>query len=259
MPHTPVLRVVPLERIRRHEEIDPLRVARLEKRIGAEGIQVNPMVCVETPSGDLVLLDGATRTETLKAIGLEHAVVQIVAPEAVDLGTWHHVVRRCTPEELLAAVMDVPGLALEESYGTPSIHPNRGPSRLVQGTGDFSLNATLSALVATYNGRWQVTRTTDPHREHVAANYPGWAAVVEFPAVTVEYVMSAAVGDDLLPAGITRFLVPERALRLNIPLDLLEPGRETSAVQRSLDRILEERASDGRIRRYEGPVYILDD
>lgn len=259
MPHKPLLRVVPLESIRRHEEIDPLRVDRLEKRIGAEGIQVNPMVCIEAPGGEIVLLDGATRTETLKAIGLEHAVIQIVAPDDVDLATWHHVVRGCTPAELLTAVADVRGLELNENYGTPSIHPHEGPSQLVMGVGGVSVNQTLSALVSTYNGRWQVTRTFDPHREHVAANYPGWAAVVEFPTVTVEDVMEAAVGADLLPAGITRFLVPERALRLNIPLDLLEPGRKTAAVQQSLDRILEERASDGRIRRYEGPVYILDD
>ncbi|HEX6221453.1 MAG TPA: hypothetical protein VF115_10180 [Acidimicrobiia bacterium] len=258
MPHVPMLRVVPLESIRRHEEVDPLRVERLERRISAEGIQVNPMVCIEAPSGELVLLDGATRTETLKRIGLSLAVVQIVERHTVDLSTWHHVVRECTPDELLSVVEASPDLTMSENYGTPAIHPHEGPSQLVTGADGMSDNATLSALVRTYIGQWRVTRTTDPRREHVATSYPGWAAIIEFPIVTVEDVMAAAVGNDLLPAGVTRFLVPNRALRLNVPLDHLE-GMSTPAAQTSLDRLLEERASEGRIRRYEGPVYILDD
>jgi hypothetical protein len=226
--------------------------------MSAEGIQVNPMVCIEAPGGELVLLDGATRTETLKRIGLSLAVVQIVESHSIDLSTWHHVVRECTPEELLAVVEASPELEMTEKYGTPSIHPHEGPSRLVTGVDGMSDNATLSSLVRTYIGRWRVTRTTDPRREHVAASYPGWAAIVEFPIVTVEDVMAAAVGNDLLPAGVTRFLVPNRALRLNVPLDFLEAG-SVSGAQTSLNRLLEERASDGRIRRYEGPIYILDD
>jgi len=259
MPHLPVLRVVPLESIRRHEEVDPLRVERLRRRIADDRIQANPMVCIEAPGGEVVLLDGATRTETLRAIGLHHAVVQLVEPATVELGTWHHVVRGCTPGELVGAVADNAALTLTENYGTPAIHPNSGPSHLVEGVGGITANATLSALAASYTGRWDVTRTTDPHRDHVAASYPGWAAVVEFPTLRMRDVMEAAVGNDLLPAGITRFVVPGRALRLNIPLDLLEAGRETSVVQGELGRLLEERSSHGRVRRYEGPVFVLDD
>jgi L-serine kinase (ATP) / ParB family transcriptional regulator, heme-responsive regulator len=258
MPHVPVLRVVPLESIRRHEEVDPLRVERLQNRISAEGMQVNPMVCIEAPGGELVLLDGATRTETLKRIGLSLAVVQIVEPHSVELSTWHHVVRECTPEELLALVEASQELEMNDNYGTPSIHPNEGRSRLVTGANGMSENATLSALVRTYIGRWRVTRTTDPRREHVATSYPGWAAIIEFPLLTVDDVMAAAVGNDLLPAGVTRFLVPNRALRLNVPLEHLG-ANSVAAAQASLNRLLEERASEGRIRRYEGPIFILDD
>jgi len=76
MPTVPKLRVISLDRLCRHEEIDPLRVNRLVERIDADGIQVNPMICSEAPSGDLVVLDGATRTEALKKLGMDHAVVQ---------------------------------------------------------------------------------------------------------------------------------------------------------------------------------------
>jgi hypothetical protein len=71
--------------------------------------------------------------------------------------------------------------------------------------------------------------------------------------------MAAAIGDDPLPAGVTRFVVPDRALRLNVSLDLLETGITTEEAQAGLDEMLEQRASEGRVRRYEGSVFVLDD
>jgi len=258
MPHMPVLRVVPLESILRHEEIDPFRVDRLVERIVSEGIQVNPMVCCPAPTGDLVLLDGATRTESLKRIGLEHAVVQLVDPGAVELETWHHVVRGCEVADLLGQVSARPGLGITEARGTPCLHLRNGRSMLVEGTG-LTANATMTALVDAYMGRWTVSRATDPTPGSVEWSFPDWTAVAEFPTLTIDDVLRAAVGHDLLPAGITRFLVPERALRLNVSLDLLGSDRSLDEKQAALDGLLEERARDGRVRRYEETVYILDD
>ncbi len=257
-PPVPKLRVVPLELMCRHEEIDPLRVGRLVRRIGAEGIQVNPMVCSEAPSGELVVLDGATRTEALKQLGMEHAVVQIVEPGRAALETWHHVVRDCPPADLIRAIEATDELTLADSEFTPRIHTNDGGSQSVLGNG-ISPNATLAALVDTYTGKWTVNRVTDPATESVEWRFPQWCAILEFPALTVEDVMKAAVGRDLLPAGITRFLIPARALRLNLDLSLLGSDRTFEDKQRSLDELLEQRANDGRIRCYEETVFILDD
>lgn len=258
MPSVPKLRVVPLERMCRHEEIDPLRVKRLVERIGAEGIQVNPMVCSEAPSGELVVLDGATRTEALEQLGMEHAVVQIVEPGRAALETWHHVVRDCTPAELIGAIETNNELILADSEFTPRVHTKDGATRSVLGNG-ISPNATLGALVHAYTGRWTVNRVTDPDTKAVAWRFPKWCAILEYPALTVEDVMKAAVGEDLLPAGITRFLIPERALRLNIDLSLLGSDRTLEEKQQSLNELLEQRANEGRIRRYEETVFILDD
>ena len=52
MPHLPVLRVVPLESVRRHEEVDPLRVERLVGRIEAEGVTIL-LTSLKTPPWDL--------------------------------------------------------------------------------------------------------------------------------------------------------------------------------------------------------------
>jgi hypothetical protein len=258
MPHLPLLRVVPLESIRRHEEVDPLRVERLVERIDTEGVQVNPMVCSLAVDGELILLDGATRTEALKKVGLEHAVVQMVEPDTVTLETWHHVVRGCTSDELLTAVSERPDLILSEEDGAPGIHLNGGGTRLVLGE-RLSANATLAALVASYVGKWRVSRVTDPSLDPATWSFPDWAAVVEFPTLNLDDVMKAAISDDLLPAGITRFLVEERALGLNAPLDLLSSDDSIASKQRALDELIARRARDGRVRRYEETVFILDE
>ena len=259
MPDLPVLRVVPLELIRRHEEIDPFRVEQLVSRINMDNIQVNPMVCAQAEDGTYVLLDGATRTEALKGMGLEHAVVQIVDPERVTLETWHHVVLNSPTRLILEDIEARPELQLTDHVGEPPrIHLVDGGYSSVRGVG-VSPNAAISALVHTYIGKWSVSRVVDPTLDSVAWGFPDWSVVVEFPTLSIEDVISAAVSEDLLPAGVTRFLVDDRALRLNVDLGLLRSDSAIEDKQRSLEELLEKRAHEGRIRRYEETVFILDD
>lgn len=253
----PTLLIAKLERLRRHEAVDPLRVERLTRRIRTEGIQVNPMVCVEADDR-LVVLDGATRTEALRALGLEDAVVQVVDPALVELETWHHVVRQCTPSELLELVASRPGLTLGEEHRPPRIRPASGPPRSVAGVGR-SPNATLTQLVATYIGRWPVSRVPDADAGVAASLFEDWAAVVELPALSIDDVMQAALGNDLLPPGITRFLIPGRALRINFGLNILEATDGIADKQKRLDSLIEDRARQGRVRRYDETVFIYDD
>lgn len=253
----PDLRIAALSDLRRHEEVDPLRVGRLERRIEGEGMQVNPMICVEA-DGMLVVLDGATRTEALKGLGLEHAVVQVVDPEEVDLETWHHVVRQCSPNELLERIAEQPNLVLEEEQGPPRVCLVSGEIRTVRGEG-ITRNATLSSLVAVYVGHWPVSRVTDADAAKAGSVFEDWAALVELPTLSVDEVMGAAVGADLLPAGITRFLIPGRALRLNFDLSILEEEGTVEQKQRRLDELIEQRSREGRVRRYEETVFIYDD
>jgi hypothetical protein len=255
----PVLRVVPLDKIWRHEEVDPFRVARLQRRIDEEGTQVNPMICAEAPGGDLVVLDGATRTEALKGLGLQHAVIQLVDPEEVVLETWHHVVRQASPSEVISQIETREELVLADGdQGTPRVHIAGDGIRSVLGKGS-SVNSTLSSLVESYVGRWTVSRVTDPSYDEVAWRFPDWAVMVEFPILHTEDVMKAAIGDDHLPAGVTRFVVPERALRLNVDLSLLRSDASQGEKQEALDAMLATRARAGRIRRYEETIIILDD
>lgn len=258
MQDLPDLRVAPIEEIRPHEDFDPFRVDRLRDRIDSDGIQINPMVCTLAPDGSYVLLDGATRREAFNRLGLPHAVIQIVDPRSVTLETWHHVLQNGRTEALLEALNASDTFELVEDRGTPRINIGDDDWRTAQSTG-ASTNACLNALVDCYHGRMTVTRVTDPSVSAVTSAHNDWTAIVEFPSLSIEDVMRAATEPDHVPAGITRFVVPARALRLNIPLTFLMEHADTATKQERLDEILSRRAREGRIRRYDEPVIILDD
>ncbi len=258
MQDLPDLRVAPIEEIRPHEDFDPFRVDRLRDRIDSDGIQINPMVCTLAGDGAYVLLDGATRREAFNRLGMPHAVIQLVDPTSVTLETWHHVLQNGEAETLLEALEASDAFELVEDTGTPRIKVGVETWQTARGIA-VSANACLNALVDCYHGQLTVTRVTDPAEAAVSATHSDWTAIVEFPALTIEDVMKAATEADYVPAGMTRFVVPERALRLNIPLDFLMNTDDTATKQEALDTILAKRAREGRIRRYDEPVIILDD
>jgi len=258
MPPVPELRVAPLALIRPHEEVDPLRVDRLAGRIIAEGAQLNPVVCVEDLSGELVLLDGATRTAALRHLGLTHAVVQIVDERTISLERWHHVIREADSSEIVDLIGGDHDLSLVSDEGPPSIKTPDGRRRSVHGDG-LNLFRVLSALVHSYVGRWTVNRVTDGELHLVPERFPDWGAVVEFPTLTMGDVRKAALGEDLLPAGITRFSVPDRVLRVNADLAMLESPGSTADKQALLDQLIRARRNSGRVRHYPNSVIIFDE
>jgi L-serine kinase (ATP) / ParB family transcriptional regulator, heme-responsive regulator len=258
MSELPSLAVAPIEMIRPHEDFDPIRVDRLKNRIDGDGTQLNPMVCTLAPDGSYVLLDGATRREAFKRLGLPHAVVQIVDPATVSLGTWHHVLRDGDRARLVQALQDNPTIKLGPDSGTPRVNVVDSGWRTITPIG-VSANASLNSVVGCYHGEFNVTRVTDPAETAVSRTHNDWVAIVEFPALTIEDVMIAATEADFVPAGITRFMVPARALRLNVSLDFLRDPAGTDEKQQRLDELLATRAREGRVRRYDEPVIILDD
>ncbi len=254
----PDLRVVSLDRIRPHEEVDPLRVAPLATRIRDEGNQLNPMMCIETDGEYLVLLDGATRNAALRSLGLGYCVVQVVESATVSLGTWHHVVCGPEPDSIFYSLTGLEGLTAAAIDRPPRVWGSGREPVAVAGD-EISDNAALSLIVSSYIGRWTVQRVIEPSIDVVSRQFPDWGALVEFPELTIADVVDAALRDDRLPAGITRFVVPDRALRLKYSLENLTPGGTEAEKQESLDAMISARASQGRIRRYAEPVVILDD
>lgn len=264
------LRFVETSHLVPHETVDEKRSARLAQRMTEDGYLRNPPL-VARVDDRWVVLDGATRSDAFRQLGYPHAVVQDVSvDEGVALETWHHVVRNIDADTLIDVLGEIRGTELEEVEDEPASHAieyggicsvttvdGRGFVIYAQpGTNRFDA---LTAVADAYISAATVSRNLERNVRALASWYPDMVALVEYPQFTVEQVLHAAGSGRLLPAGVTRFLIPGRVLRLDIPISMLEDERSLDEKNRWLHDHLAEKERRGKIRYYREPVYLLDE
>jgi hypothetical protein len=274
--HSLALVVAPLEQVAPHEHHQERRVADLVARLLADGRLVNPPVAALL-NGQYIVLDGATRLTAFRRLGYPHIILQVVDVERqpIQLGVWQHVVRGSNAEELVRVLNETPGLALRP---IPLTAPEETPSHAgVLGqliTADqrrFALETAspsfeqdewldaLNRLVKSY-GQWgQVERTLTTDAGLLTAQYPDLAAQISFPRFTLAQVLALAANGRTVPAGITRFIIPGRILRLNAPLEMLASNEPLTAKQQWLAAFIQEKIAGRQVRYYEEPVVLLDE
>jgi hypothetical protein len=205
-----------------------------------------------------VLIDGANRIAALRALGYRHTVVQVATPEVVQLTTWHHALVATTPEQVVNALDQVTELAMDGESDEPAVCVVQlaGGRRIqVRPKPGADPTTVLSPLVAGYLRHAVVRRAVKPD----LAAHPDAAALVEFAELTLEDVLAAARHGTLLPAGVTRFVIPGRVLSLNAPLAPLRSQEPAQALDGWLAELVVARRLEGRIRHYPEAVFVLDD
>lgn len=268
------LRVVPMDRVFPHENVDHKRVNRLAKRLDEDGRLGNPPVVTEVGDGRYMVLDGATRTTAMKQLNFPHAIVQVINSEdGLGLKTWYHVIQQIREDALVPMLRALPLVELDpidpeeapkamfEYGGLCYLHTASDKAYLVQpATGANRLDA-LNQFTENYIEASYVDRTLNDNIISLKNEYEEMTAVVIFPEYTVEQVIQTTLQSGrYFPAGITRFLIPGRILRLNADLTIL---RSTEMSLREKNRWLHEelltRQAKGGIRFYGEPVYLLDE
>ncbi|MCO5186010.1 MAG: hypothetical protein M9965_19000 [Anaerolineae bacterium] len=102
-------------------------------------------------------------------------------------------------------------------------------------------------------------RTQNRELLQLAHDYDDMMALVVFPTFTVAQVIQVAQAGRRLPAGITRFIVPDRILRVNLDIDLLQADLPLRQKNRQLHEYLAEKQRRGDIRHYDESLYLLDE
>lgn len=273
---TLALRVVRVDQLFPHEEHNPQRVARLAERIVADGVLANPPVVAPLSNDRYVVLDGATRVTAFRSLGYPHLIVQVVDParDNVQLHTWYHGVRGSDELAFLRLLREVPGLQLTEMPASALPHAlwERGALGYLVTVGeqgflleqtqvkdDGSWIAPLTELVNRYGAWGDVERTLVNDVETLRSQHQDLVALVVFPQFAVEVVMRLVGQGHLLPAGITRFVVPGRVLRLNVPLTVLAADEPIAKKRDWLDNLVQTKLAKRAVRYYEEPVVLLDE
>lgn len=265
------LRVVELGKVIKHENVDPKRVDKLKKRLKDAVVFANPPLVVED-SGQYIVLDGATRTTAIEEMGFKHMIVQVFDKlDELELDTWCHAIRKVNSEKIIDLFKQLPGIILSKSQtgkvleemldhgGLCYLSTVDGKVYYIQATSEVNHLDALNKLTNSYIEKTYVSRSTDNDIKTLLGEYPDLAALVVFPKYEIEQVLQIARSKRLLPAGITRFLIPGRVMRINADLTYLKSDRSLAEKNEWLYALTMEKLADDQVRYYQEPVYLMDE
>lgn len=276
----PDLRVAPLAALRLHETCDEARVQRLTARLQSEGVLRNPPIVAPLGDGQsYVVLDGATRTTALQRLGVRDVLVQVVNYDdpAVELHTWHHLVTGLSRETCARAIRDAVGLscahtstaeaqaAVERGEALAAIVWRDGVACAIgrEETATLALQDRAGLLVRLVDAYLasgaKVFRVGADCFDDAVAQAEDSAALIFFPRLRPADILTLAANSARLPAGVTRHVIPNRALRVNLSLDFLRRDKPLTEKNAWLAEMIRQRMASKGIRYYAEPTFVFDE
>lgn len=274
----PDLRLVQPARIRLHEHPERSRTLRLVDRLREERTLRNPPIVARLDDEDHVLLDGANRVSALAELGYSHVPVQVIdyARPEVQLKGWHHLLLEGAKLDLRdryaalsgarlesAPLADVAGLLALRRVFAVLVDETGAAWALRPASGRVELRewmAVIEAVVAAYEGRTRLERI----KLADYAELPEVFRAVEhqlvlYPVITKAELLHLVAEGLRIPTGLTRHLIPGRALGLHLPLGfLLEPWCDERKAEH-FHRVVDDLEMRGRIRYYEESVFVMNE
>jgi hypothetical protein len=270
----PDLRVIELEDLLLHEEVDLDRVARLLDRLSADGILKNPPIVASLEGSDrYLLLDGANRVSALENLEIPHLLVQVEPFESptLEMRHWNHVVRDIEARELLRRANELPGAttrsgtlddgASEDPAFLASITTSDDETLHVFGSEDLETRVrALRAIVDVYyRGEARMDRVNHADVPSLRRHHPHFGALVSFTDVSKADIRATAEAGGRLPSGVTRILVPRRVLGFNLRLPLLKSSLPLEEKRRWLADEIQHKVAEHKVRYYQEPTFVFDD
>ncbi|HLF91762.1 MAG TPA: hypothetical protein VI451_22680 [Anaerolineales bacterium] len=275
----PTLAILPVQSLIIHEHHDDSRTGPLIERFRSCEVFINPVIV--TPLHDhtarYMVLDGANRTTATRKMGFQHILAQVVEADAlaIETQTWNHVVWDLPPKKLLSEIRNIPGLALHpssvrSSYETvinkktslAAVHLPDGTvfEARIHATSVVERNRFLNAIVNTYVHRTPMDRTAHHTVEQLVKTYPTLSGLIFMPKLPIEHLTSLVSQGELIPAGVTRFTINPRALRVNFPLNILE-NQKMSLEEKNdaLEAFIQDRFAKKGVRYYAEETVLYDE
>lgn len=274
----PSLLIVPTEKLVLHEYHDHQRAQPLAKAIQRTGMLRNPPIVVPLKADSdnrYMVLDGANRATSIKSLGIEHVVVQVVDPDdpGLTLSAWNHVIWGIATDELLARFMDIPDIVLQPTKCERALLTMRGIHSLAviccPDGNAYDIRtprlmllqhiSLLNALVDAYQVDARMDRTQIMSAESLRELYPDFCGLLIIPSLRIDQLMQVAASGQMMPSGSTRFTISPRVLYLNYPLSALASDHSLEEKNLTLQHFLQERLSNKKVRYYEESTFIFDE
>jgi hypothetical protein len=263
-----------------HEHPEHARTLRLVERLRQERVLRHPPIVAELAEERYLLLDGANRVSAFAELAYPQIPVQVIdySDPAVKLKGWHHLLVEGRKLDLHGVYDAIPGVETrrvsQQQIGS-LLELRAAYALLVDPSGacwglfpedpahGFSLRPwvqVLERVVAAYEGRTELERIK-------MADYSGLPHVFDsvehqlclFPVFTKIELLDLARDGILIPTGLTRHIVPGRALSLNVALEFLNDLPSDEERSAFFAHFVERLEVEGRIRLYEEAVFILNE
>ncbi len=272
----PVLRIVPTDSLILHEDCEDQRIQRLKDLIAADGFLKNPPIVAPLPSradrDDYVVLDGANRVSAFQELQYPHILVQVVHYDEVGLDTWNHLVTGIDKDDFFAALQAIRDLTMHATNiisARDRLAARRILAYIVCLNGDVhtllggeSLQeqaALLNQVVDLYKRPARIYRLKTDDVEQQREYYDDIAALVVFPAFSPADIVTLAVNHAKLPTGVTRHIIPGRALRTNVPLSILVDDKPVEEKNAWLHDMIRAKLNRKEIRYYQESTFLFDE
>ncbi|MBI3943110.1 MAG: ParB N-terminal domain-containing protein [Chloroflexi bacterium] len=271
----PRLKIVPTESLILHEECEPSRVDRLRIRLQAEGVLKNPPIVAPIPdASQYVVMDGANRVSALKELGIRHVLVQEVhyTDPGVSLTTWNHLVADIDKQDLFQAIRKIPGIALRRTDLDAARRAWLSRELLayivcrdfdvhaIEGGGTLEEDAALLVEMSqVYRGIATIYRVNTDDMRQLLPYYDNPAAVIIYPRYEPSDILRLALQNGKVPTGITRHVIPRRALRVNVDIRILAAEESLEQKQVWLETWIKEKLRKKEVRFYQESTYLFDE
>lgn len=265
-PH-PDLRILPIDVILPHEAHDAQRSEPLIATLRQAEYLTNPPIVAPMGDGNYVVLDGANRTFSFRALGYEHLLVQVAPYDSgyVDLGVWQHVVSNWSEAAFKDALYALDGMVIKHGWDHTAVAQillHDGNVLGIHGKNETTIerNSTLRDVVSVYKHVATLNRTAISDPTVIWSLYPDAIAVVLFPPYSADDIIAATQKNAFLPPGVSRHIIQGRALKLNYPMSMLaDSGMSLEAKNAHLEQWVQEKLAKREVRYYAESTYQFDE
>lgn len=254
------LQILPVEKLKSHEEIIPANLQKLREGMLNLGRLVDPLI---VDSRHYVVIDGNHRKRVLEDISCPNAACQVIdyqSPE-IKVGSWFPVSRTVLPQDVpgmkAEAVDFEAGMAAIQKMEATFLYAKKSDGKkecFLFNSNEKSVLGIISQqrrFIASLEGRDLQYVADDRHEEYLNSGY----SVFYRRIYTKEEIIAEAVAGRRMPPKSTRHVIPDRIIRLNLHLGWLSESPETA--KQMMDASLKKRLNEGSIRRYVEPVIVL--
>jgi hypothetical protein len=278
---------VHLEDLIFHETCDFKRVRRLADQIKADGHLKNPALVASLPAngslidrapddgGKLLVLDGVNRISALKLLGFPDVPVQRVdlLDKRVGLTSWDHLIFNVDQDELIRKLkkLDLDISPCDESRRREALEDEgticcvlpRDRSGLMVSRKQPSLESrvkNLRRVMALYNASWETFHMgSEEGSISPFDNFESAVAINLLPVFAKNQVMELVSKGVLFPFGVTRFVVLQRILGLEISCSVLGDKAPLAEKNLFLRELLSYRIKSKKAKFYQESVFLFNE